>query len=115
MLKAVPDLVKEIKQTLRCIEAKVAVNELSQNQGLLIDVREPAEYSTQHARGAVNIPRGVLEMKLLEIEKDPNRAIYLHCASSARACFAAEQLIRVGYQNVSVITCNVNEIKRCCG
>jgi len=52
----------------------------------------------------------MLEMKLLEIEKDPERPIYLHCASSLRATLAAEQLARMGYTNVNVITCRMEEI-----
>ena len=49
-------------------------------------------------------------MKLLEIEKDPERHIYLHCASSLRASLAAEQLARMGYTNVNVITCRMEEV-----
>jgi rhodanese-related sulfurtransferase len=49
-------------------------------------------------------------MKILEVEKDPQRAIYLHCASSLRATLAAEQLARMGYTNVNVISCNMEEV-----
>ena len=51
-------------------------------------------------------------MKLMEIEKDPARPIYLHCATSARATLSAEQLTRLGYTNVSVITCDVDTIQK---
>lgn len=114
MLKTVPDLIKDVKQNVRCIDAQTAISEISQNNGLLIDVREPAEYIATPANGAINIPRGLLEMKMMELEKDPKRAIYLHCATSARAALGAEQLNRVGYENVSVITCKLDEIQHCC-
>lgn len=113
MLLPVADLIKEVKQNIRCIDAQTAVAERAQNKGLLIDVREPSEHLAKPAYGAINIPRGLLEMKLMELEKDPSKAIYLHCASSARAALGAEQLKRVGYENVSVITCNMDEIQRC--
>ena len=110
MLTSIPDLMKIITPNQRRIEAEQAKQELSQNHGLLIDVREPAEHATKAATGAINIPRGLLEMKLMEIEKDPARPIYLHCASGARATLRAEALTRVGYENVTVITCKADTI-----
>ncbi len=110
MLKTLPQLLQQAKQNVKLLTAKNAAQEISQNHGLLIDVRESAEHFASPAVGAINIPRGVLEMKLLEIEKDPERPIYLHCASSLRATLAAEQLARMGYTNVNVITCRMEEI-----
>jgi phage shock protein E len=114
MLKTVPQLVSEAKQHIRCITAQAAVSERSQNNGLLIDVREPAEHIAKPAFGAINIPRGLLEMKILDLEKDAKRPIYLHCATSARAILSAEQLARIGYENVTVITCAMDEIQQAC-
>ena len=114
MLKTVPELLSEAALNVRCINALTAATERSENKGLLIDVREPAEHLAKPAVGAINIPRGLLEMKLMEIEKDPKRAIYLHCATSARAILSAEQLARVGYTNVSVITCDMDKIQAAC-
>jgi len=110
MLTSIPDLLNTITPNQRRISAQQAKLELNENKGLLIDVREPAEHATKAAVGAINIPRGLLEMKLMEIEKDATRAIYLHCASSARATLSAEALTRIGYENVTVITCNANQI-----
>ncbi|MBL0688910.1 MAG: rhodanese-like domain-containing protein [Pseudoalteromonas sp.] len=110
MLTPIPDLLKIITPNQRRIDAEQAKKELEQNKGLLIDVREPAEHATKAAIGAINIPRGLLEMKLMEIEKDAARPIYLHCASGARATLSAEALTRVGYENVTVITCKAEQI-----
>jgi phage shock protein E len=110
MLKTLPQLLKQAKRNVQLLTAKKAAQEISQNHGLLIDVRESAEHVASHAVGAINIPRGVLEMKILEVEKDPERPIYLHCASSLRATLAAEQLARIGYKNVNVITCRMEEV-----
>ncbi|WMS90650.1 rhodanese-like domain-containing protein [Pseudoalteromonas sp. HL-AS1] len=110
MLTSIPDLLKIITPNQRRIDAAQAKLELEQNKGLLIDVREPAEHATKSAACAINIPRGLLEMKLMEIEKDAARPIYVHCASGARATLGAEALTRVGYENVTVITCDANQI-----
>lgn len=112
MLKTIPELLHEASTNVRSISASLAANELKENHGLLIDVREPSEHLAKGAVGAINIPRGLLEMKLMEIENDPLRPIYLHCATSARAILSAEQLARVGYQKVSVITCDIDTIKQ---
>jgi rhodanese-related sulfurtransferase len=112
MLKTLPLLMQQATQNVQLITAKKAALDIDKNHGLLIDVREPAEHSASPAIGAINIPRGVLEMKMLEIEKDPERPIYLHCASSLRAVLAAEQLARIGFTNVSVISCKMDEIHK---
>jgi len=67
MLTSIPDLLKIITPNQRRIDAEQAKQEISENKGLLIDVREPAEHATKAATGAINIPRGLLEMKLMEI------------------------------------------------
>ena len=112
MLKTLSLLLQQATQNVQLITAKKAAQDRSQNKGLLIDVRESAEHFASPAIGAINIPRGVLEIKMLEIEKDAKRPIYLHCASSLRAALAAEQLARVGYTNVSVISCNMDEVHK---
>lgn len=110
MLKTLSHLLQQATQNVQLITAKKAAQDLNQNKGLLIDVRESTEYLASPALGAINIPRGVLEMKVLEMEKDPERPIYLHCASSLRAILGAEQLGRVGYSNVTVISCRMDEV-----
>lgn len=112
MLKTVPEIIDAIKPTMRIITAEQAANEMLKNNGLLVDVREPAESVQMSAVNALNIPRGVLEMKMLEIEKNDARAIYLHCASGMRAILAGEQLMRLGYSNVSVINCPMTIISQ---
>lgn len=112
MLKTIPELLQDATKHVRKISASEANIEMQGNKGLLIDVREPSEHLDKAAQGALNIPRGLLEMKMLELEKDEGRAIYLHCATTARATLSAEQLARIGYTNVSVITCDVDTIKK---
>lgn len=111
MLMSIPQLLQTASANLRRIDSKLAATERSENDGLLIDVREPQEHASDPVKGAINIPRGLLEMKMLELEKDATRPIYMHCATSARATLAAEQLQRIGYSNVTVITCSLKDIQ----
>lgn len=110
MLMTVPELVSQAAQTVTCISAAEAKQLIAEQNGLLIDVREPAEHSAKSAAGAINIPRGLLEMKLPELEKDAHRAIFVHCAAGGRATLAAEQLQRIGYQKVYAIRCKADDV-----
>lgn len=75
-----------------------------------VDVREPAESEKEPTPGSLNFPRGVLEMKMLEKFQDEATQVYLHCASGVRARLAAEQLMQMGYLNISVIDSKVIDI-----
>jgi phage shock protein E len=110
MLMTVPELIAQVKEELRLLDAASALPECERKGGVLIDVREPTEVQAKASNGAVNIPRGVVEMMALEKFKDPTQPIYIHCASGTRAALAAEQLQRLGYSEVTAITCGIDSI-----
>ena len=110
MLKKIPEVIAQARQSLNTITAAEVVEKCKNENGIIIDVREPTEFTDKSSSGTVNIPRGVLEMKMLQMHPDENLSIFIHCATGARATFAAEQLQRVGYKNVWVITCTLDDI-----
>lgn len=110
MLKTIPELLADIKPQLALITAAQASEKIANDGAVLIDVREADEFAQQSSSCAVNIPRGLLEMKVLSQYKDHQQVLLVHCATSARACLSAEQLQRLGYENVFVVTCSVNDI-----
>lgn len=105
-------------------EAKAAIKEVSINdlhnalsadaETVLIDVREPAEFAQHHIVGAVNYPRGVLEMNIhnhpavaasgcepdMALAQLAQKPLYLICRSGARSALAAESLQRMGFNQV---------------
>jgi len=103
--------IENIDVNLRTVSAEQAASECRINSGILID-GESAEVANQPVPSALHIPRGVLEMKALEQFKDASAPLYIHCASGVRAKLAAEQLIKMGYENVSVVTCPVPTINQ---
>ncbi len=111
MLKTLPEIVAEARDHLRCLDAATAIGELKANHGTIIDVREPVEVSATPTPHSVNIPRGILEVKVTEAVPEADHPIYVHCASGGRAVMAAEQLHRMGYTNVSVITCPIDTVR----
>jgi len=112
MLKTIPEIIAQARQSLNIITAADAAEKCKQENGIIIDVREPTEFAEKSGNGIINIPRGLLEMKMLQMHPDENLAIFIHCATGARATLSAEQLKRVGYKNVWVITCMLDDI--CC-
>jgi len=83
-------------------------------QPRLIDVREAAEFAQGHIAGAVNYPRGVLEMQLanhpavaasgcttdVALTRLASAPLYLICRSGGRSALAAESLQRMGFTDV---------------
>ncbi len=62
---------------------------------VLIDVREPSEFSGGRVPGAINIPLGRLREGVGKY--DPNAETYLICASGSRSATAARQLKALGF------------------
>lgn len=115
MLLTIKQRLERIPYPIRTVSAEEAKTECAQNGGTVLDVREAAEREKSPVEGSLHIPRGVLEMQALERFKDADTPLYLHCASGARAKLAAEQLIALGYQNVTAISCELAAVQSALG
>ncbi len=107
MLKSVQELLAEAANGVDRISIEQA---LEIESVIMVDCREPAEFAAITIKGSINIPRGVLESKIMELTQDPLAPICIHCASGTRAVFAAEQLMRLGFTNVKAISSGVDHI-----
>jgi rhodanese-related sulfurtransferase len=74
--------------------------------GLLIDVREPAEWQQGHAPKAVLIPLGSLASRLSEIPRE--REVLLVCRSGNRSGAAQRHLLQLGYAQVFNVSGGMN-------
>ncbi len=63
---------------------------LADEAGLVLDVREPAEFAAGHLPGAVNIPLGQLRDRLAEIPRD--RPVRAYCKVGQRGYYAVRAL-----------------------
>ena len=92
-------------------ELKGGIPEISPHEALalqargaaLIDVREPDEIAQGSAPGALRLGRGFLELRIEEAVPDVERPIIVMCSTGMRSVFAAADLARLGYANVSSI------------
>ena len=80
-----------------------AAQSMSKQGALLLDVREPEEYSAVHAPNAKLIPLGELESRLQEIASYKDKPIVVMCRSGHRSSRAVSLLKEAGYTQVSNI------------
>lgn len=70
---------------------------------LLLDVREPGEHALGIVPGALTVPVGeVLTWEQLDLL--PDRPVVVYCKTGPRARRAAAHLVRLGHEDVSVMT-----------
>lgn len=114
-MKTSQQLIAEAQANIKEVTVtELAAYLLHQPEPRLIDVREPAEFSQAHIAGAVNYPRGVLEMQLanhpavaasgcaadVALAQLASEPLYLICRSGGRSALAAESLQRMGFTDV---------------
>lgn len=75
--------------------------DMSKQGALLLDVREPDEYSAIHAPNAKLIPLGQLGARLQEIAAYKDKPVVVICRSGRRSAIAVAQLRDAGYSQVS--------------
>ncbi|WP_423802361.1 sulfurtransferase TusA family protein [Neobacillus sp. SAB-20_R2A] len=65
---------------------------------ILLDVRESAEYAFNHIPQAISIPLDELDERLSELNKEDE--IYVICRTGSRSDFAAQKLAEQGFKKV---------------
>jgi rhodanese-related sulfurtransferase len=66
----------------------------------LVDVREESEWAKDHLPGAIHLGKGVIERDAEERLPDTSATIVLYCGGGFRSALAADNLRKMGYQNV---------------
>lgn len=110
--KTAAEMVEEAKKevpTMSCEEYEKMLSDGTDH--VLLDVREPAEYEEGHLKGAINIPRGVLEFKISEQVSDKNMPIIICCKTGGRAALSGEALEEMGYEKVYYLEGGYEECK----
>jgi rhodanese-related sulfurtransferase len=106
---SVRELVARTRAQVRTIDMAAFKSALDKREaGLIVDVREPQEYLSGHVPGAINIPRGVIELDIwphvgFPDATDLNRKITLYCGSGTRCILATKSLQDLGFTNVVAV------------
>lgn len=116
MIKSASDFIAEAQQVCNCIDVISAKQLANTSENVVIlDVREPHEAAESKLEVSINIPRGLLEMKVQSHCNEPQALILTHCAAGGRASLAAARLHEMGYTNVHAITAKFEDIKKAFG
>lgn len=85
------------------LETKLNANE----NIVVLDVRETAEYAFNHIPNAISIPLGELENRLNELSKEDN--IFVICRTGSRSDLASQKLAEKGFTNVINVVPGMSE------
>ena len=96
-MKTAHDLVLAARAQIEELSPQDAQRWQAVTAALVLDVREPDEFAAGHLPGAVNVPRGMLEFRIGELQPDGDAAILLYCKTSGRAALATQSLHSLGY------------------
>ena len=101
MPKTFQDFVADAKTRIKEIDHQTLKLWLDEDKEFtLVDVREESEYGYAHIANANNVPRGVLELKIADIQPDADALIVLYCGGGNRSALTADVLQQMGYANV---------------
>ena len=94
---------KEEELTASASTKTISVDDAMNGSGILLDVREEAEYKFGHIPGAISIPMRELTQRMNELDKE--QSIYVICRSGTRSDLAVRQLEDAGFtKTYNVVT-----------
>jgi rhodanese-related sulfurtransferase len=94
-------LCQDAKSRIREISVEEVRQKLDAGENFhFIDVREDHEWNQDHAAGATHLGRGILERDIIQSVPDQTAEIVLYCGGGYRSALAADNLQKMGYQNV---------------
>jgi len=108
-VKSIEDFITEALKMVGELFPWDLEEELQENPDLLLlDIREPYEFDAMRIKGAINVPRGILETAcdydyeetLPELVEARERDIVVICRSGKRSVLAADIMREMGYLKV---------------
>jgi len=84
--------------TIKSVPAAEVLEEITENEGSIFDVRKKSEFASEHLVDANSTPLSSLNEHLSEFPKE--ETFYVHCAGGYRSVIAASILKSRGYHNL---------------
>jgi rhodanese-related sulfurtransferase len=92
-------IVDDAKSRVREVSADLTAERIKDG-AKLIDVREDNEWEAGHAAGASHLGRGIIERDIVGLFPDKSTELILYCGGGYRSALAADNLQKMGYDNV---------------
>jgi rhodanese-related sulfurtransferase len=95
------NLVNNAKRRIKETDVPAVKARLDKGEKLnLIDVREESEFAKGHLPGATHLSKGIIERDIEKTFPDRDAELILYCGGGFRSALAADNLLKMGYQNV---------------
>ncbi len=100
----IQDLLDSVFIKFSWISPLQVVAKLNQEDVLIIDVREPTEFTQSHIDKAVNTPLSSLNERLAKLEAHKKTPVVIICQSGTRSASAGKILTKAGFEQVFAMT-----------
>jgi rhodanese-related sulfurtransferase len=78
--------------TIYNVNAKTLTQWLEANEAVLVDVREPGEYNSEHIEHARSLPLSQITITEAHLPGHQHKKLVIHCQSGRRSMMACEKL-----------------------
>ena len=85
-------------KTMQEVEVTTLKVWMERGEAILIDVREPPEYATEHISGARLLPLSTFDPA--QVPQEAGKKVVLHCVMGMRSAQAGQKLLDAGYPTV---------------
>jgi rhodanese-related sulfurtransferase len=82
------------------IKPAEAVQLLNHKDAIVVDVRDDNDFSTGHILNAINLPLGVMEQRMDELEKYRSKPVIISCRTGQQSARAGMIMHRQGFTDV---------------
>jgi rhodanese-related sulfurtransferase len=96
--KVVIQMPQDNRTELRKIDSKTLKDWLDTDKVVLIDIREPSEYTREHIPGSRLVPLSVFDPS--DFPREHEKIGVFHCGSGVRTAEAASKILSTGFKEV---------------
>ncbi len=98
------DLIENSFNKFKGLSPLLAVTKMNAEDSVVVDVREPHEYSKGYIESSINIPLDKISDKLGELEKYKNKNLIVVCQTGTRSVSACKKLTAANFEQVYTVT-----------
>ena len=93
-------IINEGKQGGAAITPNNLVNLVNREGAVIVDIRDNKEFGNGHIAGAVNMPFGAIDSRVVELHPYKGKPIVLVCKMGQNSSAAGKKLIALGCQDI---------------
>ena len=95
------NLVRDAKKRIKEENVQTTKKKLDAGETMiLVDVREESEWARGHIPNAMHLGKGIIERDIEKAIPEKGATIVLYCGGGFRSALAADNLQKMGYNNV---------------